>query len=96
MALTAGNDIILLALIIVSSCTSGRNEIRHITLICVITGTSPQHLRLQNQVAAEQELISYSLHARRSKTRTQISSSRISGDTVLEHALLPFGNLKFT
>jgi hypothetical protein len=53
MALTPGNDITILDLIIVSICTSGRNEIRHITLVCVITGTNPQHLKLQNQVAAE-------------------------------------------
>jgi hypothetical protein len=87
MVLTSGNDITVLALISVSSCTSGRNEIRHITLVCVITGTNPQHLRLQNQVAAEPELISYAMHTRQEH---MISSSRISGDTVLEHTLLPF------
>jgi hypothetical protein len=70
MVLTPGNDITILALIILSSCTSGRNEIRHITLVCIITGTNPQHLRLQNQVAAEPELISYAMHTRRTKTRT--------------------------
>jgi len=70
MVLTPGNDITVLALIIVTSCTSGCNEIRHITLVCVITGANPQHLRLQNQVAADTELISYAMHTRRSKTGT--------------------------
>jgi hypothetical protein len=68
MVSTSGYGVTVLALIILPSCTSGRNEIRHITLVCVITGTNPQHLRLQIQVAAELEYISYAMHTRRSKT----------------------------
>lgn len=62
--------ITVLALIIVSRCASGCSQTRYVPHVCVIVGTNPQYLRLQNRVAAGPERIPCATHTRPSKIYT--------------------------
>ena len=77
---------------------TGRNETRHITLLLYASLVGPIHSTWGFRIRWLQTRSSFYMLCTPDARRIErvISSSRISGDTVVEHALLPFWRLKFT